>query len=60
MQYNSWIKVNDFLITVEADDKNEALHKVKDALETISVKVLEEDENAYTELECTITGVDPA
>lgn len=60
MQYGSWIKVSDFYISVEADDEKEALRKMKDALETISVKVLEEDENAYTELKCTITGVDPA
>lgn len=60
MLYNSWIKVSDFLISVEADDEKEALRKMKDALKTISVKVLEEDENAYTELGCTITGVEPA
>lgn len=59
MLYNSWIKVSDFLISVEAKDEEEAMIKIKDILEGMTVRAVEEDNGGYTELGCAITGVEP-
>ena len=59
MLYSSWIKVSDFAITVEAKDKDEAIMRIKDILEGMTVRAIEEDGIGYTELGCTITDVEP-
>ena len=60
MLYSSWIKVSDFLISVEAKDEEEARMRIKDILEGMTVRAVEEDSGGYTELGCVITGVEPA
>lgn len=60
MLYNSWIKVSDFLISVEAEDEEEAMMRIKNILESMTIRAVEENENRYTELGCTISGVEPA
>ena len=51
---------DEFLNTIEAKDKEEAMIKIKDILEGMTVRAVEEDNGGYTELGCVITGVEPA
>ena len=57
-RYGSWISVSDFYVEVCADNEEEAKQKIMDTLGTISVQVIEEDENVYTDLDCKITDID--
>lgn len=57
--YSSWIKVSDFLLTVEAEDYEEAWKKMEDRLKKIIV-ILEEKHGGWEdmqELGCKITNV---
>ena len=62
MEYKSWISVSDFLLTVEADNEEEAIDKLKDKLGRIIVTVTEKKGGYETvdTLSCMITDVDPA
>ena len=53
--YSSWINVSNFILTVEADNKEEARKKMQDELDNLIVRVI--DEGGYTNLGCEITDI---
>ena len=57
-QYGSWINVSDFFLQVDAKDVNDAREKLQNILDTLLVRVIDEDENGYTNLGCEITDIE--
>lgn len=55
--YSSWINVSQFMVTVEADNEEEAKKLIKDQLDNIEV-VLFENGTEQISLGCNITSVD--
>ena len=55
--YSSWISVNDFVLTVDADNKEEAREKMLEKLGEIHVYVTEGGCDSE-ELSCMITDID--
>lgn len=55
--YSSWINVSNFILTVEADNEEEARKKMQDQLDNLIVRVIDEDEGGYTNLGCEITDI---
>ena len=60
MRYSSWISVSDFLLSVEADNEEEALKEMQRRLDHIIVTVTDKNGGYDTieKLGCTITDVD--
>lgn len=56
--YGSWISVSDFYIQVDAKDMEDAKKKIMDELEGLIVRVMDEDENGYTNLDCEIKDIE--
>ena len=57
-QYGSWINVSDFFLQVDAKDIDDAREKLQNILDTLLVRVIDEDENGYTNLGCEITDIE--
>lgn len=55
--YSSWISVSDFMLTVEAENEDEARELMKNQLKDIEV-VLYEHGTEQVQLGCTVTDVD--
>lgn len=57
-QYGSWINVSDFFLQVDAKDIDDAKKKLQNILDALLVRVIDEDENGYTNLGCEITDIE--
>lgn len=55
--YSSWINVSNFILTVEAENKEEARKKIQNELDSLIVRVIDEEEGGYTNLGCEITDI---
>lgn len=46
------------MLTVEAENKEEARKKIQDELDSLIVRVIDEEDGGYTNLGCEITDID--